>query len=65
MKNENNWKIVSKFALLNAFANGLPLNEIGANVINSIEREDGSNASYNVSFVGAEGRKFTVHLYAK
>ena len=40
---------VSKFKLFNTFANGLPFNEIGANIIISIEREDSSNESYNVT----------------
>jgi hypothetical protein len=56
---------VSKFNLFNAFANGTPLNEIGANVINRIERENGSNNSYNVTFYGAENREYTIHILTK
>ena len=56
-------KTVSKFNLFNSFANGLPLNEIGADVINSIQREDGSNKSYNVEFQ-ALGKVFTVYVKA-
>ena len=54
---------VSKFKLFNTFANGLPFNEIGANIIMSIEREDSSNESYNVKFIGAEGKTFNTHVY--
>ena len=44
-------KTISKFNLFNALANGLPLAEIGANVVCGVEREDGSNQSYNVHFL--------------
>jgi hypothetical protein len=52
-------KTISKFALLNAFSNGLPL-VVGAfqfSVINRIEREDGSNRSYNITGNTANGEK--------
>jgi hypothetical protein len=67
MKNEtySSKQTFSKFALFNAFANGLPFNEIGANVINSIEREDGSNNSYNVTFMGVMNLEYTVHIRVK
>lgn len=46
----------SKFALLNAFANGLPIEVRGVrlNVVNQLQREDGSNTRYNVTGISAD-----------
>lgn len=53
---------LSKFNLFNAFMNGTPCEEIGGHVISSIEREDGSNKSYNVTFI-VNNKKRTLHRY--
>lgn len=56
---------LTKFQLFNAFANGKPCNELGLNVINAIEREDGSNRSYNVRGDGYMGKELTIHVHTK
>jgi hypothetical protein len=53
---------VSKFAILNAFANGTPCPEIDAKVINKVEREDGSNKNYNLSIITNAGLTLTVFV---
>ena len=50
---------VSKFDLFNAFANGYPMPELGFVVINTIQREDGSNRSYNVTGYTPKGQVVT------
>lgn len=54
----------SKFALFNAFANGLPYAVLGVKftVINKIEREDGSNLKYNVTGITTKGTTTTVFV---
>jgi len=57
--------IYSKFELFNAFMTGAPFKSISAQVINKIEREDGSNNSYNVTFVSLRGDVVTACIAAK
>jgi len=56
---------ISKFDLFNAFSNGLPLKDINADIINSIEREDGSNNSYNIKFIDKKGKTLIIHAITK
>ena len=55
---------VSKFALMMAFFTGAPFAPLGFDVINSIEREDGSNNSYNVTGITFSGEDKTCHVRA-
>ena len=60
---------MTKWQLINAFLNGTPLNIITPGggvlpfkVINRIEREDGSNHSYNVAGFSMTGAAMEAHI---
>jgi hypothetical protein len=55
---------VSKFKLFNALAEGGEMQELGLQVVNAIEREDGSNSSYNVTGYDKGGLCKTVYTKA-
>lgn len=60
-----NFGKVRKTELFAAFEQGraITLKGLSFRVINSIEREDGSNQSYNVTGITELGRKVTIHVY--
>ncbi len=57
-------KQLTKFALFNAFGNGLPLatDKVVFSVINKIEREDGSNHHYLITGIDLQGKEVTVYM---
>lgn len=53
---------ISKSAMILAFARGVAFPPLGLRVINSIEREDGSNQSYNVTGISMMGHVVTLYV---
>jgi len=55
-------KAISKASLLLAFFTGTPLEVVNLKVVNKVEREDGSNNSYNITGITNEGKQVTQHV---
>lgn len=54
-------RVVTKHELVTALLTGGPLARL-FKIVNAVEREDGSNRSYNVSGYSPAGASLTVHV---
>ena len=67
-ESENSMTKNSKLDLFNAFANGQKITVISCSkpvtfaIINTLEREDGSNHNYNVTGIGEHGQEITAFV---